>query len=200
MRRRLFTLMSFLSLLLCAAAVALWVRSYWGTDYVELSSPAGSDSFSITHHTHGVRWTRGDIRLSHAEQTLYMHKTPSPKLDGTGRSTWGWGRLGAGHMGSEPLPADSVWSRLGFHSYRRGEMSSFYDIREQGVALPAWLPVVIFGVAPALWLARRVRTHRRIAKGFCRNCGYDLCATPGRCPECGTEALPADSVNLARSL
>ena len=34
MLRRLFTLLSALSLLLCVAAVVLWVRSYWLCDFV----------------------------------------------------------------------------------------------------------------------------------------------------------------------
>src|SRR5688500_6856062 len=44
MRRKLFTLCSGVSLLLCIAAAALWVRTMWGSDIVtidheEVSSP-----------------------------------------------------------------------------------------------------------------------------------------------------------------
>jgi hypothetical protein len=57
--------------------------------------------------------------------------------------------------------------------------------------LPYSLVTLMFAALPVTWfvLARRRRVlARRRACGQCVRCGYDLRATPGRCPECGTPA------------
>jgi hypothetical protein len=53
------------------------------------------------------------------------------------------------------------------------------------VYLPWWPIVLALAILPAwklIGVARRRRVH---PPGHCPRCGYDLRATPARCPECG---------------
>ncbi len=70
-----------------------------------------------------------------------------------------------------------------------GRKPQFYT-RGVMIVVPLWFVAGITSVLPALrarkfWRARLA--ERRRSRGFCLRCGYDLRATPERCPECGAE-------------
>jgi hypothetical protein len=73
----------------------------------------------------------------------------------------------------------------------RYESASTRDWRRYRVMFPHWAAALALGIPP-LALIRpvflHVRTRRRARRGLCRACGYDLRATPQRCPECGARA------------
>jgi hypothetical protein len=57
--------------------------------------------------------------------------------------------------------------------------------------VPYWLALGVTAPLPALAAWLRVRRRRRARRRLCANCGYDLRATPDRCPECGQSVRPA---------
>ena len=59
------------------------------------------------------------------------------------------------------------------------------------IVLPLWLPLLLTSILPTIAMLRWRRAHRRLAAGRCRHCGYDLRASPDRCPECGAVNMPA---------
>jgi hypothetical protein len=54
------------------------------------------------------------------------------------------------------------------------------------VALPFWFVALMFGLLFTISV-RKLRGQKR--PGLCAKCGYDLRASPERCPECGTTVV-----------
>ena len=67
------------------------------------------------------------------------------------------------------------------------------SMNHRAFTVPHWFPATLAAVGPLVWLYRRLRIRRRLQRNHCPSCAYDLRATPGRCPECGTTG-PAGSL------
>ena len=186
MLRRLFTLLSAVSLVLCVATCVLWVRSYRVWDEVRVRGERQVDLLA----------RRGAVLLNvmskfSGQAGNYNHRTVGP-----GDRLWLGDRDGRvverfrfpirdDPSGPPPPPRRVTYGRT---DVTRGE-GLFRSVRTVAwhVSVPMWLPAAGLAVLPALWLARlgRHRRRQRRMRGLCPTCGYDLRATPGRCPECG---------------
>jgi hypothetical protein len=65
------------------------------------------------------------------------------------------------------------------------------------IGTPWWVLLVFGLMIPALGISRAIERRRKVRRGLCGQCGYDLRATPGRCSECGAVALDSNSGNPA---
>jgi hypothetical protein len=67
-----------------------------------------------------------------------------------------------------------------------------------GLVMDYWALAVLTALPAGLVrlnrLRRRIARRYRRQEGCCAKCGYDLRATPGRCPECGTETPAAKKI------
>src|SRR5688500_18101854 len=68
-----------------------------------------------------------------------------------------------------------------------------------GVGLPSLLVTPL----AAIWVVRSIGARKRrgrITRGLCPWCGYDVRATPDRCPECGAEKPQAGALKQCWSV
>lgn len=168
MRRRFFTLCSAVSLLLFAAVCVQWVLSY-------------DSSFSWVSILPFGRFSG----ISAEPGVLTAHY--SPEQSGIQRETI--------HQRGAPPTWSLGWRAFGIESLLvSGGPPSSPIYNEYRASAPHAVLAPVFAACPTLQLItvlRRQRIRRRRGAGQCAACGYDLRATPGRCPECGAVTTPA---------
>jgi hypothetical protein len=107
-------------------------------------------------------------------------------------------------VGGPRLPGEHLLTGIHFEAFRfnpfTGERRSGWSLPHVNVRsdsvylhLPYWLLQLLTLAPPIALFWRRRRPSRRDAAGVCPACGYDLRATPDRCPECGCVALTIPS-------
>jgi hypothetical protein len=163
-----------LSVFLFVASVILWVRSYFVGDLIR---HIGEDV--IPNTSYFISSTSGSLSLSRYEQT-----SKDPAIGG-GRYPPGFS-LERWDNRADPLrwPTGTIANRLGFAA----EHNRLAEGDDYTLVVPYYALAVALLALPLVWLVRSRRRARAAAGLRCAECGYDLRATPDRCPECGRAA------------
>jgi len=181
--RRVSIVLSILSLLCCVGILVFWYRSHrLICDVVSWQRPGGIAYAAVSKND---RLTLIRAKLSSAKAPVgFMHWVDiNAALTDQNHYTL------ASHLGlvSEPTSIPRQWG---------GPEWGHPDDKLQGVGservparcifLPYWVLMLLFLTAPTRLVAAELRRWQRVREGRCVVCGYDLRATPDRCPECGT--------------
>jgi hypothetical protein len=178
MRRRAFNFVAALSLVLCVAMCALWVRSYNVATVLALQKVASIDG------SHFVRCRSYSLEADRRGISYRVHS--GKEIDFLPH---GWS---AGFASRDPAIFESDVRFFGFgYSDSKSQfiqsLDHWHEWSWREWTVPHWSLVLLLGFAPALAIKRVLRNRQRRQPGHCPSCGYDLRATPDRCPECGRE-------------
>jgi hypothetical protein len=177
--RPLFTIISAVSLLMCVALTALLVRSWFFYDNFK------RNSYSESNHT----FTISGVTIWCGRIAYVEVKVADPKgyvLSAEDRASITRECIGWTRENLKTPPRLDLRNSL-FESFWKRDGYGLYDHRSYVVFFPFWPAIVLFSLAPAITFVRRRRTVARRSSNHCFRCGYDLRATPDRCPECGAE-------------
>ena len=200
----LFTLCAIVSAVALVATCGLWIRSYWvGDQYYRsrwtfIRTPDGPGvqpgSGRLNERAVWLISGRGgiavDLRFQDMTFPWRIDNVPLP-ADETRRIS---GEPTYPSFGT--MPPTTRLARMGFGHYSAAAGGGGYSGPIAATAHRVWFPIwsaaVVTAVSPALWLSRYGvsgwRRRRRTRAGLCGQCGYDLRASPGRCPECGANS------------
>lgn len=192
MKRWMLNILAGLSLAVFLGTVVLWARA-----------PFFLDEGIYTWRFHGVHTAVvvGVAIQSRAGLLSIMPYAGHGALRPGQRwsSETNWGRYWRSYPTSAPawsfaVPAGPRAFQFKCHTYwstwSNGTVSDYYT-RGVWLGAPYWFAALLSAILPVWRFGgwKRRRRRYRLAHGLCINCGYDLRATPVRCPECGTEIL-----------
>jgi hypothetical protein len=167
LRRLSLNSLAVFAVLLCVIACVLWIRTYSLSEEIwfHLRPRPYFDPYLQ------VGTWRGQVAL------VYIHYDYNPNLGWYPYSIRGSLRY------DQDIPKNGSYGVFGFDRL-------IFDskwITARGVYIPLWF--IVSGSGALAYLALKW-CRLQIPKGKCSNCGYDLRATPDRCPECGSVVKP----------
>jgi hypothetical protein len=171
-----------LSLLLCVATVALWVRSCWITDAWYSKPSAAHPVQDPTGYS--INFDR-QWRVALEDGYLSVTRTDRPVR----------ANIQPGHHSHETLHMRGSFAIVRYENHAPsfpparapGRFGTVFGVWQLEVRLS--LLAGAFAVLPVIAFFRMAHVRRAGRTGKCLRCGYDLRASIDRCPACGTPIL-----------
>ena len=164
--------------------LALWTKSFWKGNGIGHVSYSGIEHATVLRSIYDTQIISGSIIVESDQTTIsrppevqysqqaqhgfYIY-SPQPKY-----AYVNW------------MSQRNIWNRLGFYAMTDPGTS---NASLERIIVPGWSLLLVMAALSACWLIfswRRWRRTMRQIRGQCQGCGYDMRATPDRCPECGT--------------
>lgn len=170
------------ALAVAASAAVLWVRGYWVRDlWSRFTYVAGEGRCWQVDSRCGLLWVSLDggksKRLQDWKGVFYDDEREVGRIRWRTMVVTGLDRGGR-----------RVWERGGF-DFQLWSDEPGWEVWPKYVVLPFWLVEMCALLPVGAWAVRKSRRRSRQKSATCVRCGYDLRATPERCPECGQTAM-----------
>jgi len=190
MSRWIFNILSLLSLIVCLSAILMWVRSHWIEEQWTFEQRVLKYIDSPFQPVCSYPWigsSKGQLRLLRLNGSFGI-------ADPVGYQR----RLDFAPFATVPpsrLKGELHLKFTGFELYDRpAEATSargaglFWLDGVRWLTIAWWWIAIVGALLPLLWTWIWAKQRSRIragGRGICMACGYDMRATPERCPECG---------------
>jgi len=196
MKKRIFDCIAVVSFAMLVLLLADWYHSYQHGEVILFSGPAGRPLIITTGRgllyvavanvpvNHSLPWSC-DLRSASTDEIEDRLEEAAEVSDL---------HLGYHMVSVSPTPMggsattakrDAYGFSLVAGKNMLGISGTFYAL----ASIPFWAIVPPLAWISFVWSKTKLQSRFRHRAGCCRNCGYDLRASPQRCPECGTPTI-----------
>jgi hypothetical protein len=190
MKRKLFHVVTVISVILWVVIGVFWLQSMFGSDYFKYWASTHLSRYEETPVIEGGTYAN--------EIWFVFREFPSGPVMSTAYPGFYWSHH---DFQFEPTSWQGWWGGYeccGFGLCVKSNLAYLQNLTQDlpdppawnyGMKIPFWFPMTCCSILPGLWFWRWRAGRSQIPR--CKACGYDLRGAGDSCPECG--AIPAQS-------